>query len=327
MLIRPIQREELNEFAALSDQPEKNQRFLTYLTKMWTEGYIRPEWCFVAEEAGAFIGRIVYWTLPSLDNFFEVDVLEVPWSANYLEVGTKLLLDSLGQMHLQDSVVIQYTLDTPYPMSTSLMPTFAEQRIEVIEQFGFSLTRETRRFENVETRGVLQGFEFTQIRRSPRLIFRTLDDVGEDAFINTIMRVSENSLDRILQQEQEKLGTEQYAYEKFKTLKAFKYKPTWWQLAYTEDDSLVGLIMPAENDGGPIIGYIGVIPEHRGQGYVNDLLAQGTLTLKADGATCVRADTDIDNTPMVSAFQRAGYRQFARRSEYRLAQLPLNSYC
>ncbi|MDF5723365.1 MAG: hypothetical protein PUP91_23415 [Rhizonema sp. PD37] len=62
-------------------------------------------------------------------------------------------------------------------------------------------------------------------------------------------------------------------------MKAFKYKPEWWQLAYTQDGSLVGLIMPVENDIGPTIGYIGVISEYRGQGYVNDLLAQGTLTL------------------------------------------------
>lgn len=317
MLIRPIHREELKVFAAFSNQPERNERFLAYLTTMWEEGYVRPEWCFVAEEAGAFIGRIVYWTLPSLDNFFEVDVLEAPWSANYLEVGTKLLHDSLAQMQLQAEAIIQYTLDTPYPISTSVMSTDVDQRIEVIEKFGFSLIRETRRFEWKETQ--------TQIASSQRLVFRTLDNVGEEAFINTIMRVSENSLDRILQQETEKLGLERYADEKFKTLKAFKYKPTWWQLAYTQDGSLVGLIMSAENDGGPIIGYIGVLPEYRGQGYVNDLLAQGTLTLKADDATRVRADTDINNAPMILAFQRAGYRQFATRREYRLARLPLNS--
>ncbi|MDF5723364.1 MAG: hypothetical protein PUP91_23410 [Rhizonema sp. PD37] len=72
-----------------------------------------------------------------------------------------------------------------------LISTFADKRIEVIEQFGFSLTRETCRFEWKETQ--------TQIGRSQRLVFRTLDDIGEDAFINTFMRVSENSLDRILQ--------------------------------------------------------------------------------------------------------------------------------
>ncbi len=71
MIIRSICREELDLFTAFTDQPERNERFRAYLTQMWDEGYIRPEWCFVAEVAGAFIGRVVYWTLPSLDNLFE----------------------------------------------------------------------------------------------------------------------------------------------------------------------------------------------------------------------------------------------------------------
>lgn len=99
-------------------------------------------------------------------------------------------------------------------------------------------------------------------------------------------------------------------------MKALKYKPTWWQLAYTPHGTLCGLIMPAENDGGPIIAFIGVVPEHRGKGYVNDLLVQGTLTHSSKVAVRIRSDADIDNAPMISAFRRAGYRQFASRREY-----------
>jgi hypothetical protein len=60
MVIRPIGREELAAFASLSDRIDANKHFLSYLTNMWASGYIRPEWCFVAESAGKFIGRIVY---------------------------------------------------------------------------------------------------------------------------------------------------------------------------------------------------------------------------------------------------------------------------
>jgi hypothetical protein len=79
--------------------------------------------------------------------------------------------------------------------------------------------------------------------------------VGEDAFINAIERVSSDSLDRIIKQEIEELGTEEYAIQYFQRMKALKYKSTWWQLAYTSNETLVGLVMPAENDGGAIIGY------------------------------------------------------------------------
>ncbi|NMF62752.1 GNAT family N-acetyltransferase [Brasilonema octagenarum UFV-E1] len=304
MDIRPIRREELEVFANFSEQADLNEHFLNYLRDMWDEGYVRPEWCFVAEEAGEFVGRIVYWSLPSLGKPFICDFLELPWNANYLAVGTQLLQQSLTQLQLHDSDSMEYQLDIPSPYSTYL-----EKRIELLEKFGFSLNRETIRFEWKDTQ--------TQITLSNRLTFRSLNQVGEDAFIHGIMQVSSQTLDRSILHDQAKLGLEQEALERFHTSKALKYNPTWWQLAYTQDETLVGLIMPAENDGGAIIGFIGVVPEHRGQGYVNDLLQQGTLTLKSNGAVRIRSDADTVNVPMVHAFQRAGYRQFASRREYR----------
>ncbi|KAB8315656.1 GNAT family N-acetyltransferase [Tolypothrix campylonemoides VB511288] len=303
MDIRPIRREELEVFANFSEQADLNGHFLNYLRDMWDESYVRPEWCFVAEEAGEFFGRIVYWSLPSLGKPFICDFLELPWNANYLEVGTQLLQESLTQLHIHDIDSMEYQLDIPSPYSTHL-----EKRIDLLEKFGFSLKRETIRFEWKDTQ--------TQITPSNRLTFRSLNEVGEDAFIHAMMQVSSQTRDRSILHEQARLGLEQEALERFHKSKAFKYKPTWWQLAYTQDGTLVGLIMPAENDGGPIIACIGVVPEYRGQGYVNDLLQQGTLTLKSNGAVRIRSDADVNNAAMVRAFQRAGYRQFVSRREY-----------
>lgn len=308
MFIRPICEEELNVFAAFSDNPQTNERFLAYLTQMWNEGYITPELCFVAEQAGEIIGRIAYWKLPSLNNFLEIDFLEVSLSANYLEVGAELLVRSLEMLNLSTDTIIQHTFDVPYPVSTP-SPSNSVARIELLEQFGFSLIRETCRFE-------LQAIT-AEVKPSKRLLYRTLDDVGEDSFIDAIERVSSDSLDRIIKQEMEELGTKEYAHEYFKRMKAFKYKSTWWQLAYTSDGALVGLVMPAENDGGAIIGYLGVAPEQRGHRYSTELLTQGTQTLLSDGATRIRSDADVNNIAMVSAFQRTGYNQFAFRKEYR----------
>ena len=56
-----------------------------------------------------------------------------------------------------------------------------------------------------------------------------------------------------------------------------------------------------------------MLPEHRGRGYVDDLLAEITLILADEGAERIRADTDVPNTPMAAAFERAGYENFAIR--------------
>jgi RimJ/RimL family protein N-acetyltransferase len=71
--------------------------------------------------------------------------------------------------------------------------------------------------------------------------------------------------------------------------------------------------MPSRNYDAWIIGYIGVVPEQRGRGYVDDLLAEGTAILAAQGAQVIKADTDTGNGPMAAAFARAGYQVTARR--------------
>jgi RimJ/RimL family protein N-acetyltransferase len=82
------------------------------------------------------------------------------------------------------------------------------------------------------------------------------------------------------------------------------------------------LVMPARNATSAVINFIGVVPEHRGKGYVDDLLAEGTATLHAAGAERVRADTDTRNLPMAAAFGRAGYAEFAKRREYGVKLAP-----
>jgi ribosomal protein S18 acetylase RimI-like enzyme len=56
-----------------------------------------------------------------------------------------------------------------------------------------------------------------------------------------------------------------------------------------------------------------VVPQQRGRGYVDDLLAQAVATLADAGASVIRADTDVANVPMANAFRRAGFEQFLSR--------------
>jgi RimJ/RimL family protein N-acetyltransferase len=94
---------------------------------------------------------------------------------------------------------------------------------------------------------------------------------------------------------------------------------SWWRLAYDDSGELVGFAIPSANNGGPVVGYLGVLPEHRGKGYSDELLAEITHQLARviergeAKAAHIRADTDLGNQPMVAAFERAGYRNFAVR--------------
>ena len=83
-----------------------------------------------------------------------------------------------------------------------------------------------------------------------------------------------------------------------------------WRLGYDTAGSCVGIAVPdlGGDRWGPDIAYVGVLPEHRGRGYVDDLLVEATRLLAAAGAAEISAATDAGNLPMAAAFSRCGYR-------------------
>nr|WP_236667570.1 GNAT family N-acetyltransferase [Nonomuraea sp. K271] len=90
-----------------------------------------------------------------------------------------------------------------------------------------------------------------------------------------------------------------------------KAKPDWFVIGHL-GDTPVGLVAPDDHS----IAYIGVLPEHRGRGYVNDLLARGTRTLAEAGVPRIVAATDTANLPTAAAFLRAGYSEVGRLYRY-----------
>jgi GNAT superfamily N-acetyltransferase len=160
--------------------------------------------------------------------------------------------------------------------------------------------------------------------RSTRLRFEPADD---DAFLAVFRKVIEGSLDAATARSVARIGVDGAAKEAHEVYTSMPGDRDWWRLAYDESDELVGFAMPSANSAGPVVGYLGVLPEHRGHGYSDDLLAEITHSLadviergKAKGDR-IRADTDLTNMPMAAAFERAGYRNFAVRM---VASYPLS---
>jgi ribosomal protein S18 acetylase RimI-like enzyme len=79
------------------------------------------------------------------------------------------------------------------------------------------------------------------------------------------------------------------------------------RLAYDPAGRRVGITMPGLRPWGADISYVGVLPEHRGNGYADDLLLEAGHLLVEGGATEIVAATDVGNTPMAAAFARCGY--------------------
>jgi RimJ/RimL family protein N-acetyltransferase len=87
----------------------------------------------------------------------------------------------------------------------------------------------------------------------------------------------------------------------------------WWLVATLPDGEPVGFVVAAHNRYNPIIAYLGVVPGHRGAGYVDEILGAGTRLLATNGAPRIRATTDVGNVPMARAFERGGYVVFERQ--------------
>ncbi|CAN5265156.1 GNAT family N-acetyltransferase [soil metagenome] len=303
--IHPISADGLDLFVEAGGSPQHHEEVRQYVEKMFAAGSMRPEWCFVIEDEDKLLGRVAMWTLPDMDKPLDLVLLDLHRHKDYLADGTLLLRRSLEEARGLGTDKVGHILDAP-PMQPQWQ-YHQDERAALLENIGFTMGRETTRFE--WRNGILPSVP-------ERLVFLSLDEVGEDAFLEATIRVSEGTLDREIQSEIEEYGPEKAGRELFELERHLEHEPSWWHLAYTPDGDLAGLIMASKNPTSPVIGYIGVVPEHRGKGYVDDLLAMGAQTLRDAGAEYVRADTDVRNTPMAAAFRRAGYSEFARRREY-----------
>lgn len=303
MHIRSITEDELDRFSNAGGVSDDYLR--QTLPGLWASGQSHPEWCFVIEENHEWVGRVALCTLGDSITF---RWLTLPWEADYLEVGTKLF---------------QTALKGPTAQGFIQLRRFVSSDSEHVEKWHILLKQIGMR---VQRQKIAFRWQTADALPSPsrRLLFRSLNEVGKEAYIEATCRVTEQTLDRVDQEEQVRQGVEVYAREEFQILQeSYFSKPDWWQLAYTPENKLVGLLMPILFDQGGeegTIGYIGVVPEQRGKGYIDDLLVQCTTILRAGGARSIFADTDSENFPMINSFRRVGYQPAGSGTEY-LAEL------
>lgn len=287
MRIRSITPDELKKFAASGDHPLGAEGFEQIVAEAWEAGHSQPDWCFVAEENGEFIGRIVYSATDSEATYFGLH-LSTP------EIGVPLLKESLKKLKKAGITHLERRLVSTWPD--------VEQQRQLLSSLNIPMIQEKARFQRENTAPLPA--------ESGRLTYRDLDEVGADDFINAIRRVTDGTLDRSDIAQRKILGDKGHAEEYFDTLQDyFESDPAWWLLAYTPENQLVGLVVAVKFAGESLgsIGYIGVVPEQRGKGYIHDLLVKGTGILYAAGIPSVLADTDTLNTPMKQAFEKAGY--------------------
>ncbi|KUM87969.1 MULTISPECIES: GNAT family N-acetyltransferase [Streptomyces] len=257
----------------------------------------RPDWKRVALRDGKVVARGAWWggpddTAPLNINWFDVAEGEE-------EAGAELLRTAPWQVELEINLPVGWREDPR-------LRAAAEARFTAMRKAGHELLVERLLYRWTPEHGLPE--------RPGRLEFRPEPD--DAVFFDLLRRIHSATLDAHSLKAIEEGGFDLAAQEE---LDFFHWCPSpreWWRIAYTPQGEAVGTHIPLHNPSGPCVGFIGVVPEHRGHGYAYDLLAECTHHLVERGAEFVTGATDRGNFPMAANFTKAGYPVVRERLNY-----------
>ena len=300
--VRPLTgRDELDLFRGLSYALDAE------LDTDLAEGRRRPGWMWVAHRGDRLLARLAWWSRPGADRPLLLDILDVDDTlprADRLDLGEHLLRTAMSAVLDPGAPVPEYSRFVPPDWrDVPDVRRRVEDRMAVAGRTGARLFVERLRFNRAPGDPVPGP--------TGRLVFRT--PRGEGELTGLMARVLEGTLDAhslhdLTTMTAEEAAAAQYADE----LARYRSPRGWWRVAELPDGDPVGFVIPAHNGYNPVIAYIAVLPEHRGKGYVDEILAEGTRVLTAQDVPRIRAATDLGNVPMARAFARAGYVDFER---------------
>ncbi|WP_328928818.1 GNAT family N-acetyltransferase [Streptomyces sp. NBC_00190] len=313
MIFRPTAASDLGRFLPLIVTDAAGGMTADTYTARLSAGEYRPDWTWIAEDAsgGSPLALAVWWGDPDEDLPGALDGVFVHESVRSAAERTTVAAGLLAAAHAAyvgagASAAPEYHLSLPGDWHDRPDTVAAVAwRQEAARRAGLPVTVERLRYEWTPRTGLPEP--------TGRLLFAAEPD--DEVFVGLFRRVLTDSLDTASRKEAESIGPEAQAREDV----AF-YRDTmpgdrsWWRVARTPDGEPVGFGLPSRNHAFPVVGYLGVLPEHRGCGYADEILAEITRILVSEtDPEKVRADTDLTNTPMAAAFERVGYRNDARR--------------
>ncbi|MFI6265224.1 GNAT family N-acetyltransferase [Micromonospora sp. NPDC051006] len=266
----------------------------------------RPGWMWMALRGDHLLARVAWWGRGGDDVPLLLDILDMDDDAEDLTaVGQALYAEAAR--HVVPPGVTPPEYGRFIPANWRQDPaTFraVRARMAVVANTGAELTVERLRLE------WRPGADLPTPDR--RLAFRPATDTDE--LITLMTRALDGTLDAHSRADLAQMPAHEAAAQHYeRELATYSSPRRWWQIATLgEGGEPVGFIIPARNAYHPVIAYLGVVPEHRGNGYAHGLLAEGTRILAGENVPRIRAATDLGNAPMANAFARAGYVNFER---------------
>ncbi|MCL2734163.1 MAG: GNAT family N-acetyltransferase [Actinomycetia bacterium] len=290
LIFRPLVAGETALFTSLPDAGLVGRPLVGHAFATVDEGgEYRPEWSWVALRDGRVVARAAWWGKEGDPEPIALDWLD--FAPGEADAAAELL--RTAPLHAEYDLMLPHGWrDDPAVRAE------AERRMAVAERGGLRRLVDRYRYTWEAGRAPLPP-------RTGRLECRPEPD--DAAFRAVMARIMENTLDAHDRRMLDGPGLEAALDETIGFLNWMPSPADWRRVAYAPDGGIAGLHVPAENPGGPCIGFIAVVPEYRGHGYAYDLLLECTHDLVDRGATRIAAATDHGNFPMAAAFAKAGY--------------------
>ncbi|MFE9954076.1 GNAT family N-acetyltransferase [Micromonospora sp. NPDC005299] len=265
-----------------------------YLAELAEDMY-RPEWTWIAEHDGRVVGRALWWGPKGSTHPVALDCLDVdPAVGDRAAVAAELIRAALAGFPEPVQYAIKVTGGWRDDPATSAA---VEWRRAAAHAAG--LTREVERLQ----------FEWAPADGVPPAAGRLrFAEASDEEFLAVFRRIAEGSLDAQTRANLAAKGVDATAREEMDFYLSAPGKREWWRIAYTREGEVAGLGIPSATPYNVNVGYLGVVPEFRGRGYVDEVLAEITRLHAANGSSRITATTDLGNAPMAAAFGRAGYR-------------------
>ena len=268
-------------------------------------GRRRPEWLWLALRGDRVVARAGWWSPPGDQHPLLMDIFDFNSDGDADDIGVQLLNTALAAVVPAGATPPEYGRFLP-PDWRDRQDTrqAVEDRMGALGRVGAKLFVERLRLE------WRRGTPVAEL--SGRLAFRPVRDPGE--LIELMTLELDGTLDAHGRDDLTRVTPSQAAQEQYHNeLERYASPHEWWRIATLPDGDPVGFVIPAHNGYNPIIAYLGVVPAHRGHGYIHDVLAAGTSLLAAQNVPRIRAATDVGNAPMAAAFALAGYVTFERQ--------------
>jgi RimJ/RimL family protein N-acetyltransferase len=260
------------------------------------DGRRRPEWLWLALRGDRLVARAGWWSRPGDEYPLLLDIFDIDADP---DDGVRLLTAALPAVTRSGGTPPDYGRFVPADWRDhqhTRQPV--HDRMAALQRVGATLLVERLRLE------WRAGTPVAEL--SGRLTFRPVRNPAE--LIDLLTLVLDGTLDAHSRDELTRMSARQAAQEHYHDeFERYGSPHEWWQIATLPAGEPVGFVIPAHNGYNSIIAYLGVVPAHRGHGYVHDLLAAGTRVLAAQNAPRIRAATDVGNAPMAAAFALAGY--------------------